>query len=94
MKMKKDKNKHGSRVDALPVLYKRRVESAGEPESVSHRQHPQDGQLIQHLAEETKCHVEVCREESCKNKNDNIETKEGVRGDMNHVNATKTDYCF
>lgn len=44
---------------ALPVFDKRREESAGKPDSISHRQHPQDGQLIQHLANETKCHVEV-----------------------------------
>lgn len=51
---------------ALPVFYERREEPAGEPESVSHCQHPQDGQLIQHLANETERHVEVCWKEPCK----------------------------
>lgn len=43
----------------LPVFYERREEPAGEPERVSHCQHPQDRQLIQHLANETERHVEV-----------------------------------
>lgn len=53
----------------LPVFYKRREELAGKPYGVSHGQHPQDGQLIQHLAHEAESHVKIGREESCKEAN-------------------------
>lgn len=56
-----------------PVFYERREESAWKPESVTHRQHPEDGQLVQHLANETKSHVEVSGEETC-NEMNNSET--------------------
>lgn len=59
--------------EASPVFYERRKESAWKPESVTHRQYPEDGQLVQHLANETKSHVEVSGEETC-NKMNNSET--------------------
>lgn len=59
--------------EASPVFYERREESPWKPESVTHRQYPEDGQLVQHLANETKSHVEVSGEETC-NKMNNSET--------------------
>lgn len=59
--------------EASPVFDERREESAWKPESVTHRQYPEDGQLVQHLANETKSHVEVSGEEAC-NKMNNSET--------------------
>lgn len=52
----------------VPVFYKRREVPAREPDRVSHRQHPQDRQLVQHLADKTECHVEVKREKTCNEK--------------------------
>lgn len=58
--------------EASPLFYERREESAWKPESVTHCQYPEDGQLVQHLANETKSHVEVSGEETC-NKINNSE---------------------
>lgn len=41
---------------------------AREPDSISHRQRPQDRQLIQHLADEAECHVEIQRKKTCNDK--------------------------
>lgn len=50
----------------LPVFNERGEEFTREPNCISHSQHPQDGELIQHLANEAKSHVEVRREKSCR----------------------------
>lgn len=43
----------------VPVFNKPRVVPAWEPDRISHRQRPQDRQLIQHLADKTERHVEI-----------------------------------
>lgn len=68
-------------VNALsPVVYKRREESPWKPQSVRHRQHPEDGQLVQHLANETKSHVEVRGEKTCDKINDSETACSSVNG--------------
>lgn len=49
-----------------PVLDEGGEEPAWEPETIAEPQDPQDGQLIQHLAHEAQGHVEVGREETCR----------------------------
>lgn len=56
---------NGYKVD-IPVFYKRREESAREPDGITDRQHPQDRELVQHLTDKTKSHVKVRREQPCK----------------------------
>lgn len=69
-------------VNALsPVVYKRREESPWKPQSVRHRQHPEDGQLVQHLANETKSHVEVRGEKTC----DKINNSETACSSVNEI---------
>lgn len=63
-----------------PVFYERREESPWKPQSVCHRQHPEDGQLVQHLANETKSHVEVRGEKTCDKINDSQTACSSVNG--------------